>query len=524
MPARKKSQNDGPARSRIRDLILVLGDQLNADSPAIRNMNPELDQIWMAEVLEESTHVPSSRIRSALFLAAMRHFAREITSIGLPITYHSLDDQVVFSSFAECLEKSIAQLRPHRCLMVRPGDWRVLQSISTTCSNAGVPLEILEDPTFLSTPDDFLDYAKGKKQIRQEFFYRRLRSQHGILMESDDQPMGGKWNFDASNRSSFPKSGPPARKAPVAFPPNELTRDVLKSVSHRFPDNPGNLNSFDWPVTRSQALEALDDFIQFRLPEFGQYQDAMWTHEPWLFHSRISASLNLKLLQPREVIQAATNALDNNQAPIEAVEGFIRQILGWREYVRGIYWWKMPEYLTLNSLQAHRQLPDFFWNGRTDMHCLNQVITQTFEFGYAHHIQRLMVTGLYSLLAQINPMAVHEWYLSVYVDAVEWVELPNTLGMALHADGGLMASKPYAASGKYIQRMSNYCQSCPFNPAKSTGPDACPFTTLYWNFLLTHRSTFSKNPRMSLQLKNLSRLSNQDARNIQNSAASILDN
>ncbi|NBO85281.1 MAG: cryptochrome/photolyase family protein, partial [Burkholderiaceae bacterium] len=294
-----------------------------------------------------------------------------------------------------------------------------------------------------------------------------------------------------------------------------------------FASHPGSVTAsasgFGWPVNRQEALRALDDFIQHRLPEFGVYQDAMWTDEPWLFHSHIASALNLKLLSAQEVVTATEEAYRQGRAPIAAVEGFIRQILGWREYVRGIYWMNMPKYLELNALKANQPLPAFFWDGNTPMHCLSQTITQSLRTGYAHHIQRLMVTGLYALLLGVRPKEIHAWYLSMYVDAVEWVELPNVIGMSQFADGGLMASKPYIATGKYIDRMSNYCKHCAFKPDQSTGPNACPFTTLYWDFLIRHESAMSKNPRMLMQVRNLARMTDKAKLAIQDKASELRD-
>jgi deoxyribodipyrimidine photolyase-related protein len=294
--------------------------------------------------------------------------------------------------------------------------------------------------------------------------------------------------------------------APTRFAPDAITQEVIDWVNGTLAHHPGSVTQFGWPVTRAQALVALQEFITHRLPSFGLYQDAMWEGEVWLYHSHLSCALNLKLLNPREVLAAAEAALQNGHAPLQAVEGFVRQILGWREYVRGIYWTHMPAYAEGNTQQAHEPLPAFYWTGDTEMACLRDAITQTLQHGYAHHIQRLMVTGLYALLLGVEPKQVHQWYLGVYVDAVEWVELPNTLGMSQFADGGLMASKPYVASGKYIDRMSNHCKGCRFNPAESTGETACPFTTLYWDYLDRHADMLAKNPRMLMQLKNLNRL------------------
>jgi deoxyribodipyrimidine photolyase-related protein len=280
----------------------------------------------------------------------------------------------------------------------------------------------------------------------------------------------------------------------------------MEEVKATFPAHPGALDGFDWPVTRADALLALEDFVEHRLPAFGDFQDAMWEGEPWLFHSRISAALNLKLLDPREVVGAVEAAYRAGRAPLAAAEGFIRQVLGWREYVRGVYWMHMPDYLERNALDAREPLPALYWTGDTDMACLRDAVGQTLRLGYAHHIQRLMVTGLFALLVGVDPREVHRWYLAVYVDAHEWVELPNTLGMSQYADGGVMASKPYIASGRYIARMGNHCAGCRYDPALSTGAKACPFTTLYWDFLLRHEKRLAANPRMVMQVRNLGRL------------------
>ena len=335
-----------------------------------------------------------------------------------------------------------------------------------------------------------------------------MRQKTGILMNGKT-PAGDKWNFDTENRGSFGKQGPQHLPLPSRFEPDGITQEVMQLVNDKFAHHPGSISTFTWPVTREHALIALQEFVAHRLPYFGQYQDAMWEGEVWLFHSHLSCALNTKLLHPQEVIDKAQEAYLQGHAPIEAVEGFIRQILGWREYVRGIYWTHMPEYVDRNAMQATAKLPEFFWTGQTDMACLKDAIGLTLQHGYAHHIQRLMVTGLYALLLGVNPKEVHAWYLGVYVDAVEWVEVPNTIGMSQYADGGLMASKPYIASGKYIDRMSNHCKGCKFNPAESIGDSACPFTTLYWDYLNKHADALAKNPRMVMQLKNLHRLTEE---------------
>ncbi len=490
----------------VRNLVLVLGDQLNQDATALDDFDPGQDAIWMAEVDQESTHVKSSKQRTTVFLSAMRHFAAQLRANAWPLMYSELDDPHNSGHLAGELHKAIAQCRPQRLVMTAPGDWRVLQSLRQVAHEHDLPLEIRDDQHFFSTVRAFTEHAAQRKQLRLEFFYRELRQKTGVLMEGR-QPVGGQWNFDTENRGSFGKQGPGQVPAPSRFAPDEITQGVIDLVQRRFADHPGSLDHFGWPVTRAQALEALSGFIAHRLPQFGLYQDAMWEGEAWLYHSHLACALNLKLLNPREVVAAAQEALAQGHAPLPAVEGFVRQILGWREYVRGIYWTHMPHYQDLNAMHAHAELPAFYWTGDTDMACLRDAIGQTLAHGYAHHIQRLMVTGLYALLLGVEPQQVHAWYLSVYVDAVEWVELPNTLGMSQFADGGLMASKPYIASGKYIERMSNHCQGCRFKPALSTGVDACPFTTLYWHYLDKHADVLAKNPRMLMQLKNLNRLS-----------------
>ena len=491
--------------AKVRHLVIVLGDQLDAQSSALQGFDATQDVVWMAEVDQESTHVWSAKQRIAVFLSAMRHFANDLRERGLPLVYVPMDEPTNRGTLALELERVITVLQPAALVLTAPGDWRVLHSLRAVAKQHSLALDLRDDTHFFSTVREFAAHAEGRKQLRLEYWYREMRHQHGILMEGK-APVGGQWNFDADNRESFGKTGPQNVPPPSRFAPDAITQEVMALVNTRFASHPGSLKSFGWPVTRTQALVALQSFIDQRLPLFGRYEDAMWAGEPWLYHSHLSCALNLKLLTAREVVQAAEDAYHAGHAPLAAVEGFIRQILGWREYVRGIYWLHMPDYLERNALNAQAELPAWYWTGQTDMACLKDAITQTLEHGYAHHIQRLMVTGLYALLLGVKPQAVHSWYLSVYVDAVEWVELPNTLGMGQFGDGGLMASKPNVASGKYIQRMSNHCSACPYDPAQSTGPTACPFTTLYWDFLMRHETLLKKNPRMAMQLKNLARL------------------
>ncbi len=502
----------------MRNLIIVPGDSLDAKSAAFDGFDKSKDAVWMAEVTEEATHVWSHKARIVMFLSAMRHFRDMLQKRGITVKYRQLDDRVNRGHFAGELKAAVQKWKPERLVMVQAGEWRVQHILQQVAEACDIELEVRPDRHFFSTPQEFAAHAVGRKQLRLEYFYRELRRKTGVLMDGDT-PAGGKWNYDANNRGSFSKNGPGDLPRPKRFRCDAVTRQVMDLVERRFQSHPGRLDHFDWPVTAQQARLALSDFIEHRLQKFGQYQDAMWADEPYLYHSRISAALNLKLLDPRDVVAAAEVAYRAGQAPLNAAEGFIRQVLGWREFVRGIYWLHMPEYLERNTLQAREALPAFFWTGDTDMNCLRQTITQTLDHGYAHHIQRLMVTGLFCLLYGVDPKLVHEWYLAVYVDAVEWVELPNSLGMSQYADDGVMGSKPYCASGKYIQRMSNYCGGCRYDPAKATGEDACPLTTLYWNFLCRHEKRLKGINRMAMQLKNLKRKKTGERRQIRRQAA-----
>jgi deoxyribodipyrimidine photolyase-related protein len=495
-----------------RALVIILGDQLDRGGAAFDGFDRGRDRVWMAEVAEESTHVWTHKARIAVFLAAMRHFRDRLVEDGVSVDYTELAPAARKGEPATLAAAVAASLRrlakagwtAERLVVVEPGEWRVREALREAAATAGLPLEIRTDRHFFSTTEEFAAHARGRKQLRLEYFYRPLREKFGVLMD-DGEPAGGQWNFDAENRGAFPKGGPGPLPAPVRFAPDAVTQDVIDLVNVRFAGHPGSLAAFDWPVTPDAARAALDDFLAHRLPLFGRYQDAIWTGEPWLYHSRLAQALNMKLLDPRDVIAGAERAWREGRAPLESAEGFIRQVIGWREYVRGVYWHFMPGYLDRNALAADRPLPNLYWTGVTEMNCLRDAVGQTLEHGYAHHIQRLMVTGLFALLFGVEPKRVHEWYLAVYVDAVEWVELPNTLGMSQFADGGVMASKPYCATGAYLDRMSNACKGCRFEPKQATGENACPFTTLYWDFLARHERLLAKNQRMTMQLKNLAR-------------------
>jgi deoxyribodipyrimidine photolyase-related protein len=483
-------------------IALVLGDQLSRHSGALAAIDRGHDVVVMIETAGEATHVWNHRQRIALFLAAMRHHCDWLAAHGYRVDYTRLADGC--PGLAEGLVAAIQRHGAGEVIMLEAGEWRVQAAIGAACEAAGVPLTVLADTHFLVSREAFAEHASGRRQLRMEYFYREQRRHHEVLME-EGKPAGGRWNFDQDNRAALPRAGPEGLPVPPAHPPSVLTREVLAEVAAAFPDHPGDLEEFDWPVTPEQAEAALEDFISHRLAGFGRHQDAMWSGEPFLWHSLIASCLNLKLLDPRQVIRAAEQAWRDGAAELAAVEGFIRQVLGWREFMRGVYWLHMPGYAQLNHFNHSRALPAWFWTGETELNCLAQVIGQTLRYGYAHHIQRLMVIGNFAVLAELDPRQVDAWFLAVYVDAVEWVQLPNTTGMALFADGGIVGSKPYIASGAYTARMSNYCKGCRFDPKLRSGERACPITRLYWRFLDRHREALSRNPRMAQVIGNLDR-------------------
>ncbi|HEU4460424.1 MAG TPA: cryptochrome/photolyase family protein [Methylibium sp.] len=508
-----------------RRLILVLGDQLAEDHPAVASMDRTRDLVLMIESRGEAVHVWSHKARIAIFLAAMRHRRDAWLAAGVPLRYLALEDAAAEGdTLVGRLQAELRELQPRALVLLEPGEWRLERAIREVAEAAGVDLEQLPDPHFMCSRDDFVRWASRSKagSLRMEFFYREQRRQHEVLMEADGTPAGGQWNFDADNRAAFPKTGPGEIPPPARFEPDATTREVLALVEREFAEHPGSLASFGWAVTRADALVALERFVETRLASFGRYQDAMWSDTPWGWHSLLSSSLNLHLLDPREVIAAAERAWREGRAPLEGVEGFVRQILGWREFIRGVYWLEMPRLAEANHYGHRRALPAWYWTGKTRMACLADAIGQTLAHGYAHHIQRLMVTGLFALLAEVEPKQVADWYLAVYVDAIEWVELPNVAGMTLFADGGRFTSKPYIASGAYIDRQSNHCRHCPYSPKLRSGNDACPFTVLYWRFVDRHEKALLGNPRTVFMAKNLARLSSEQRQAIRSESERVL--
>ena len=484
-------------------LIPIFADQLTLDLPPLCLSEKDDSVILMMEVRGEAETVPHHRKKLIFLFSAMRHFAKALERDGWTVDYVSLTDPDNLGSFSKEMKRAIERHKPDQIRLCEPSEYRVLEEVKTWDSHFNVPATVMADTRFIASKEEFASWAEGRKQYRMEYFYRDMRRKTGLLM-SGDSPEGGQWNFDKENRK--PAKADLFMPSPKKFDPDHITQDVIAMVRTEFPTRYGDVDGFFFAVTRECALESLDYFVKEALPRFGDYQDAMLTGEPFLYHSLLSLYLNAGLLGPLEICRAVENAYQSGDAPINAAEGYIRQIIGWREYVRGIYWHFMPEYLDRNALNAARDLPDFYWTGETDMHCLSEATGQTKEHAYSHHIQRLMITGNFAMLIGVDPKQVHEWYLAVYIDAFEWVELPNTLGMSQFGDGGLLGSKPYASSGSYINRMSNYCGSCKYDVKARTGPKACPFNSLYWHFIDRNQDTLKGNNRMSMIYRNLEKM------------------
>jgi deoxyribodipyrimidine photolyase-related protein len=470
-------------------LVLILGDQLTPDIAALAAADKARNVVVMAEVMGEGTYVPHHPQKIIMILSAMRKFAAQLRDDGWQVAYTTLDDPENTHTIMGELIRRAAEHGAARVIATRPGEWRLIQALD----DLPVPVTQLPDDRFFCSDTRFALWAEGRKQLRMEYFYREMRRETGLLMDGD-QPTGGQWNFDHDNRK--PAKPDLLRPRPLRFVPDAVTANVITLVKARFPTHFGRAEPFGWATDRIGALQALDHFITHALPRFGDEQDAMLTGDPTLSHALISPYLNIGLLTPMEVCRAAEKAFHQRAAPLNAVEGFIRQILGWREFVRGIYMQQGPDYTARNALNHTRALPPLYWGAATRMNCLSHAVAQTRDLAYAHHIQRLMVTGNFALLAGIDPAQVHEWYLSVYIDAFEWVEAPNTIGMSQFADGGVVGSKPYVSSGAYIDRMSDYCATCSYKVKEKSGPGACPFNLLYWDFLMRHRDRFQGNPRM----------------------------
>ncbi len=501
-------------------LCFILGDQLSLDLASLARIDRAHDSVLMAEVHDEASYVRHHKQKLVFVFSAMRHFATELEQQGYKVDYVKLDDPLNTGSFTGELQRAVIRHAANQIVVTEPSEWRVWEMMLDWRETLGVPVDILEDDRFFASRQEYADWAGTRKSYRMEFFYRDMRRKSGLLMDGD-QPEGGAWNYDVENRKSLPKGA----KTPLRtrFEPDDITQEVIELVAARFDNNFGDITPFGWGVTRADALDALEHFIVDCLPNFGDFQDAMKQGNDFMYHSLISPYLNIGLLNPKEICAKAEGTYKTGHAPLNAVEGFIRQILGWREFVRGLYWREMPAYKTSNALKATRKLPSFFWTGETDLNCLRQTIESTRRHAYAHHIQRLMITGNFALLAGIAPAEIEEWYLLVYLDAYEWVELPNVHGMVMWADGGVLASKPYAASGAYIDRMSDYCAACYYDPKIKQGDKACPFNVLYWNFLIENETALKGNPRMAMPYVNLAKMTDVRREEILNDANRFLN-
>ncbi len=508
-----------------RVLVPILGDQLSHSISSLQEPSKTGAVVLMMEVWDEATYVKHHKQKIALLFSAMRHFAEELRADGWVVDYVTLDDPANAHSFTGEVARAVERHTPSAIHVTEAGEWRVQQAIEEWADTFACEVEILPDTRFICDHATFRQWAEDRKALTMEHFYREMRRRTGLLMHDDGKgnlrPKGGDWNFDKDNREP-PKGDmnpPPVPK----FEPDAITLEVMELVAERFGDHFGDLESFRWPVTRADALVAADAFFAQRIKKFGPYQDAMVHGSDDLYHSMLSTSLNCGLLLPVELCDRAEAAYDAGAAPINSVEGFIRQIIGWREYVRGFYWLHMPGLESDNELGATRPLPEFFWTGETDMRCLADCIRSTREDAHAHHIQRLMVLGNFCLIAGIHPQAVQDWYLAVYADAYQWVELPNVSGMILYADGGKLATKPYAASGNYINKMSDYCKECRYKVAQKTGEDACPFNPLYWHFMETHRDRLSQNHRIGRIYATWDRMGDAKKRDYLDSAEAFLN-
>lgn len=483
-----------------RPTVWILEDQLSHGLPALGD-HPDAPVL----LIESDRHyrsLPYHKHRIAFQVSALRHFADEMKSTGRTVDHYPFVPARYRDSLA-ALRHHIRTHRPSELIVTDPADHHTRAWIDTLSPSLGVPIRFLPNTMFLTSREDFAAWARPLKSPVMEFFYRRQRTRFDVLMEKG-QPIGGQWNLDKQNRKP-PAKGLTPPPLP-AYTPDPITLDVLQEVARRFPDHPGSTDNFTLPVTRTDALAFLADFIAHRLPLFGDYEDAMLTGQPFLYHSFISPQLNAGLLEPLECIRAAEAAYRSGHAPLNAVEGFIRQILGWREYVYGIYHTFMPEYRTRNARNTTRPLPDLFWTADTDLNCLHQTVSSLIKHSYTHHIQRLMILCNFATLAGLSPQAMNDWFLAMYADSHDWVVTPNVIGMGMNADGGTMATKPYVSSGAYINRMSDYCKGCKYDITTRDQPDSCPFNYLYWTFLHHYHATLARNPRMTLILKGLDRI------------------
>ena len=498
------------------NLCVVFGDQLSQNITSLRNFRKKQDKILMMEVVNETTYVNHHKKKLVLIFSAMRHFSENLKKQGYSVIYSKINNSS--NTFTEELIKQCKVTKPKKIIVTHPGEYRVLQEIKKWEKILKIPISVPDDDRFFCSIDEFEKWADSKKELKMEMFYQMMRKKHHVLIDENGKPKGGKWNYDVKNRKRLPKNHP---KIPniLEHKPDKITNQVITDVKKKFSKHFGKLEPFWFATTHEDAVKSLNEFVKNRLETFGPYEDAMAQNEKFLYHSVLSMYLNIGLLEPKQVID---KVLQKKNISIESIEGFVRQILGWREYIRGIYWHTMPKYSETNYFNAKNNLPKFYWTGKTEMNCMKNCLNQTIDDAYAHHIQRLMITGNFSLITGIEPKQVCEWYLSVYADAFEWVELPNTHGMTLYADGGILGTKPYAASGNYINKMSDYCKDCKYDVKKKEGDNACPFNYLYWNFFLTNEKKLEKNPRLWTVFSNIKKMSQERKKAIKNDSKKFL--
>ncbi|MCG8671675.1 MAG: cryptochrome/photolyase family protein [Pseudomonadales bacterium] len=505
----------------ISELRLLLGDQLNARHSWFKTKDSNIVYI-IAEVREEASYAKHHIQKICAFFKAMETFAQALKKAKHQVIYLTLDDTAEYESFQQLLDYLIAQLKPKAFSYQQPDEYRLNNQLQSWSEQASLPVECVSSEHFLIEQEAIGQYLEKDQQWRLEFFYRRLRKEQKVLMEGD-QPVGDQWNYDKENRVSLPKDWQPPK--PLLFKNNigEIRQRIEKHRINTIGSQDGD--QLIWPCNRRESLRLLDYFCKELLPFFGTYQDAMSDDEWSIYHSRISFSLNTKMLHPMEVIRKVEAAyFKENAVTIAQAEGFIRQILGWREFIRAVYWQSQPNYEKKNYFNAQTKLPEFFWSGDTQMRCMSKAIGQSLTHAYAHHIQRLMITGNFCLIAGIDPFEVHEWYLGIYIDALEWVEAPNTLSMSQFADGGKLASKPYSCGGNYIHKMSDHCKSCHYSVTKKHGEGSCPFNSLYWHFLDRHEPLLGKNHRLSMIYRNWQKRKPEEKKEIIRTAEHYLNN
>ncbi|MGB6152693.1 MAG: cryptochrome/photolyase family protein [Pricia sp.] len=505
----------------MKTLRLILGDQLNQKHSWFDKTDDEITYI-MAEMRQETDYVKHHIQKVVGFFQSMRNFEEELSEKGHRFIYLKISDDDNPQKLEKIIEKYVDEAKAEKFEYQLPDEYRLDEQLKSICEDLSIETEAVDSEHFYTTRYELKNFYSGKKQYLMESFYRMMRKKHDIMMVNG-QPDGGKWNYDQSNRKKW--TGKPEIPHERGF--RKDVSGLLEEIETADIETMGNIDakSFNWPTSRADSLSVLNYFCKNLLVHFGDYQDALHSEQKFLFHSRISFAMNSKMISPKEVIDKVLDHYYEHTGDIDIsqVEGFVRQILGWREYMRGMYWAKMPGYARNNKLDNQIKLPDFYWTGETKMNCLKKAITQSLDEAYAHHIQRLMITGNYALLTQVHPDEVDAWYLGIYIDAIEWVEITNTRGMSQFADGGLVATKPYVSSANYINKMGNYCGGCHYSHTKKLGENACPFNALYWNFLDEKKAHFANNHRMNMMMSLLDKKSEKDLSDLKERAKEVIE-